>query len=209
MIDDRRKTASANDRDLADLESAWRKLPAEEPPELVDRAVLNRARLDLDRPRPRRPGWIGQFATAGIAVVALSIWLLQDPGPAPTGGDDALRVQPADEAAPPAAPMREQRRLAPSEFNERAPQAVASEAPAKGAVPEPEALAEEARPEAADATAARISAADAAEPRPPDAWIEQLLTLQAAGRSAELKAGLAAFRAAYPDYPLPPVLQDE
>jgi hypothetical protein len=42
----------------------------------------------------------------------------------------------------------------------------------------------------------------------PQAWIENLLELYEAGKTEELKAGLAAFRDAYPEYPLPEVLQD-
>ncbi len=42
----------------------------------------------------------------------------------------------------------------------------------------------------------------------PQAWIEHLLELYEAGKIEELKTELAAFRDAYPEYPLPPELQD-
>jgi len=42
----------------------------------------------------------------------------------------------------------------------------------------------------------------------PQAWIEHLLDLYEAGKIEELKTELAAFRDAYPEYPLPPELLD-
>ncbi len=42
----------------------------------------------------------------------------------------------------------------------------------------------------------------------PDAWIDELLRLQAAGDTEALDAGIEAFRAAYPDFPLPDALRD-
>ena len=54
-------------------------------------------------------------------------------------------------------------------------------------------------------------ATDEAGDQPPEAveWVERMLALEAAGRTSELAAELAAFRAAYPDYPLPPALRDD
>ena len=142
MIDDRRKDARANDPDLEAIAAAWRRLPADEPPELVDQAVLNRARRDLDTARPRRLRWIGHFATAGVAVIALSVWLLQDPAPTTPAGDDALRIAPAAETAPPETLKLEERRFAPSAVTESAPQTPARDARAKG----PQVLADEVQP---------------------------------------------------------------
>ena len=63
------------------------------------------------------------------------------------------------------------------------------------------------------ATEKQASAEDAAnaaaEARDPEAWIAELLTLRAEGRMDELDAGLKAFRAAWPDHPLPPELQGD
>jgi hypothetical protein len=39
-------------------------------------------------------------------------------------------------------------------------------------------------------------------------WIEKLLRLKESGQDASLAEELAAFRAAYPDYALPPGLDD-
>jgi hypothetical protein len=208
MIDDRRKDASANDPDLEAIAAAWRRLPADEPPELVDQAVLNHARRDLETARPRRLRWIGHFATAGVAVIAVSVWLLQDPAPTTPAGDDALRIAPAAESAPPQSLKLEERRFAPSAVAESAPPAPASDARAKG----PKVLADEAQPaptQPAAASRAAMPPGTDAERRTPDDWIEDMLALQAAGRVAELEAELEAFRTAYPDHPLPPALRGE
>ena len=59
---------------------------------------LTLARRDLETARPRRLRWIGHFATAGVAVIAVSVWLLQDPAPTTPAGDDALRIAAALES---------------------------------------------------------------------------------------------------------------
>jgi len=170
------------ERDLEAVETAWRRLSAEAPPDLVDQAVRNRARLELERGRPRRLRWIGHFATAGVVVLAVSIWLLQDWDTPPAPAEGELRLERAAEET---APARQAAEPAPMKREMRAKSApVAAQPPAAAA------LAEEAADEAPD----------------PEAWIAELLALKAAGRTAELEAGLAAFRAAWPDHPLPPEL---
>jgi hypothetical protein len=46
-------------------------------------------------------------------------------------------------------------------------------------------------------------------PAEPRSWIERMLRLKETGQSEELRRQLEAFRAAYPDYPLPPELDGE
>lgn len=197
--------ASADfERDLEAVEAAWRRVSAEEPPKLVDQAVRNRARLELERGRPRRLRWIGHFATAGVVVLAVSLLLLQDWGPAPVPGDGELRLE---RAADEAAPVREstERMMAPK----GAPAAEPAEAPERRALNARSSpvAAPMAAPAAAQAVEPAALAEDApAEARDPEGWIEELLALKAAGHTDELEAGLAAFRAAWPDHPLPPEL---
>jgi hypothetical protein len=203
--EDRRKAKPTNDPDLEVVEAAWRRHSAEEPPQLLDQAVLNRARRDLEKPRPRRLRWIGQFATAGVAVIALSVWLLQDPGPKAPVGDAPVRIEPAAEPAPPPPPERQERRFTPA--SERASDAPLAETRGKMSATRAQA----ARPAPAESVdeAYTEEAADAAAERTPKAWIEHMLALQTAGRETELRAELDAFRAAYPDYPLPPALHGD
>ena len=208
MTDDRRKAKATNDPDLEVVEAAWRRLPAEEPPQLLDQAVLNRARRDLEKPRPRRLRWVGHFATAGVAVIALSVWLLQDPDPTAPVGEAPLRIEPAAEPAPTPAPERQERRLAPITASERASDAPLAEW--RGKAPAIRAQAVQPAPaESMDEAYTEAAAADATKERTPEAWIEHMLALQTAGREAELRAELEAFRAAYPDHPLPPSLRGD
>ena len=50
----------------------------------------------------RRLRWIGHFATAGVVVIAVSMWVLQDGGDLSAPGDGTLRLEPAADAGPPA-----------------------------------------------------------------------------------------------------------
>jgi hypothetical protein len=67
--------------DLAMIQSAWSGLEELEPPELIDQAVLNAARRELDARRRKPLRWIGAFATASVMVLALTIVLQQDHEP--------------------------------------------------------------------------------------------------------------------------------
>jgi hypothetical protein len=70
------------EQDLESVRSALSGLESVEPPDLLDQAVLNTARRELSatRPRPVRwpIRWVGAFATAAVAVLALSIVVQQD-----------------------------------------------------------------------------------------------------------------------------------
>jgi hypothetical protein len=77
-------------------------------------------------------------------------------------------------------------------------------APATGAPP-----GAAARERAAQERPSRLTREDAAKaeaPRAPEAWLVEIRRLRAEGRAAEADEALAAFRRAWPDYPLPPDL---
>jgi hypothetical protein len=77
-------------------------------------------------------------------------------------------------------------------------------APAAGAPP-----GAAARERAAQERPSRLTREDAAKaeaPRAPEVWLEEIRRLRAEGRAAEADEALAAFRRAWPDYPLPPDL---
>lgn len=199
---DRPARKATNDSDFSAVETAWRDLPREAPPELLDRAVLNRARRDLETTRPRRLRWIGHFATAGVVVIAVSMWVLQDGGDLSAPGDGTLRLEPAADAGPPA--ELHSRRV----IRETAPPPQARMEPKGAPANTRAARLEESAVAPADTSPMAEASDEDTAPRDPDAWIEELLELEAQGRGAELKAGLEAFRAAWPDYPLPTALQD-
>lgn len=206
--------------DLERLQSDWDRQERAEPPDLLDQAVLNAARRDLaPASRGKRLGWISGFATAGIAVVALSIVLLQEtpqpPVPVPFDTPEETSAKPVPEKgrvlSSPARAMKKQDMREELRAEEPAENAAFQAAPAAAAAPEAEAMrdsvarlrmAEEPKEElleSADAAATTLA---------PEAWLEELLRLQKQGDEEGLAKQLQAFRKAYPDYPLPEVLQD-
>jgi len=180
--------------DLETVAAAWTALTQAQPPDLLDQAVLNAARRALaDPPRSaRRPlgwplGWLGTFATAALVVLAVTVVLEQSreapmPPPPASDGYEAVRS--------PAAPKLEA-------ADQDAARAVSAEIrSAQQSVPAPAAEMEQDLAE---------SAREASPARPED-WIERLRELKAEGDSEALQRELAAFRATYPAYALPPEL---
>jgi hypothetical protein len=164
--------------------------------------VLNTARRALGRRgRPRPLRWLGGLATAAVVVLAVAIVVHQErQGPAlspPTTDGIGLERSMA-EPAPVAAPTEKVREESAAEAR-KSPAGTAARAAANDA---PQSL----RKQVAPAPPTTFDEDTAS--RPPDAWIEQLLQLKNAGRIEEMEAELAAFRQAYPDYPLPPELLD-
>lgn len=181
--------------DLESIGAAWSALNREQPPELLDQAVLNAARRAAGtpgrgQPQPwfRRRHWLGGLATAAVIVVALTLVIEQGveaPAPPPSRSDGYQLPRPT------AAPRAELRSNA-AEVAETLDEA--ADAAAKG-------------PARRMAAPLESPAADQALPDP-DAWIERLRQLKADGETTVFRAELAAFRAAYPDYALPPELLD-
>jgi hypothetical protein len=80
-----RESDSRLEEELQAARSAWSQLEHEEPPDLLDQAVLNSARRAVAR-TAKRPAmrWMGGLATAAVVVMAVAIAVKQDPdGPAP------------------------------------------------------------------------------------------------------------------------------
>lgn len=67
--------------ELAPLERAWRELPDEEPPELLDLAVLNRARRAVEGRRawPWTLGWYHGLGTAAGVLLVVTVFLQMQP----------------------------------------------------------------------------------------------------------------------------------
>jgi hypothetical protein len=188
----------ARDDLAADLESigaAWSMLNREQPPELLDQAVLNAARRAADtagrgqsRPWFRRRRWLGGLAAAAVIVLAVTLVIEQGaeaPTPQPSRSDGHPLPRPI------AAPMAETRSSADevAETLEETGDAAAKGPARRMAAPLENRAAEQAAPD-------------------PEAWIERLRRLKADGETTVFRAELAAFRAAYPDYALPPELME-
>ena len=210
------------EQDLEAVRSAWSGREQVEPPELLDQAVLNTARRELDARRKRRPlRWLGGFATATVVVVAMTIVVQQDEQTAapalektdglmldraaPVSGKKEAGRQDLEENAVPerASGQLMQERKERTEFRAQ-PSAASAATPASDA-PVSNAVA---------ITAAEEIAVEPAEPekgadRIPEAeaWIERLQLLRDTQQDEKLVQELAAFRQAYPGYPLPTGLE--
>lgn len=65
------------DQELEALRAGYREQATEQPPEMLDRAILNRARRAVE-PRAERPwnfGWMHATATAALVVIGLAVIL--------------------------------------------------------------------------------------------------------------------------------------
>jgi hypothetical protein len=191
------------EQDFEAVSAAWRDLEREQPPDMLDQAVLNSARRALEqRGKPRPFRWLGGLATAAVVVLAVAIVVHQErQGPvAPPPKTDGFGLERSV-----AEPARDAR--AREEVRDKA---VAVEARKKQVGTAAQALASDSpqllREQRAPAPSAALE--EDAAPSPPEAWIERLQELKRAGRIEEMRAELAAFRQAYPDYPLPPELLD-
>ena len=203
-----------HEKDLEQVLSAMPNLEAAEPPEMVDQAVLNMARRDLELRSRRRPmRWLGAFATAAVVVLSVSIVLQQDPnspaGQSPPSEQDGFNLEKRKKQE---AYGKTDTDISKSVRLDNTPDQPVETAAAP--------LQEEAA--MAEKSVARLSASSAedsyrnvaedaseAEDVPaPEEWIERLLLLHQSGLYEQLEEDLAAFKQAYPDYPLPPQLQD-
>ncbi len=112
-----------------EVRAAWREAGAPEPAELVDRAVLNRARAAVESSTPGRPwsfGWPHTVTTAAVLVLGVTLLLQlrdqapgvsQPPPPAPasrTVPADAVRTPPARDSVSADEPVPDRMLRAPT-----------------------------------------------------------------------------------------------
>jgi len=183
--------------DLEKLDRDYQQLKSEEPPELLDQAVLNSAHRALEgRAGWMDFGWIHGLTTAAVVVLAISIILTQrqpvsieESGILPAGEleEDTMQVN-----APAAAPLAK-----------RAIATLAAESPPA-----------ESRPVKVDAVTvndgksdADKSVAERLQLPAEEAQLQAILMLKRAGND-KWKAELKLFIESYPDYPLPDELKN-
>jgi len=139
--------------------------------------------LKLKASRGKRRRWVGAFATATVAVLALSIVVQQIPKTPDLSSGDGIRL---DSNVPGTLPSEAETAVEQESTSEAMPGLRRS----KSDLMETE---EPARDQMV---------------RTPEVWIEFMLELQKTERHDELKIERDAFRKIYPDYLLPPELQD-
>jgi len=200
------------DREIGQVRSTWAGLEKEEPPHLLDQAVLNRAQRELGSPgtagRKRWAlGWPGAFATAAVVLLALTIVIeQQQQAPAPVAEEaDGFKIDrdgpftSKKEKPPEAAADRAtaQENLAEKTRNETRTKPLLMDSASTRAAAEQ-----------SDAGIPAVLAKSQGELPAVEAWIEQLLQLKKDHQDEQLAEELSRFRAAYPDYPLPNELDD-
>ena len=211
----------ADERDPK-LTQHYRELESLEPPPELDRKILGIARqAALGAPaRPHR--WYYPLAAAAVLVFAVATTLhvereRPDAEMSPTASvrgeiKPAVPAESKPAAAPPAKSAdsagEETPRFAPD------PQAAAAASRAEALRSEARASADQAKPMSAQSRAAGAPrpappAVEAgAAPENPDRWLERIAELRSRGRHAEADRELAAFRKAYPNYPLSDVMRE-
>jgi hypothetical protein len=215
--------AMSDERDPS-LSSLYCLGATEEPPATLDARILAAARRELVAvPVRQRPAWFGWLAPMGVAAtVVLSISLIV------VAERDQPDLLPA--AAPVVAPPIPELRAPPAQAERSAalptPEpALAKKRDVSPVLPlakptAPESgegrMREEVAPAAeqglraiappAPAAKLELQRADSAL-RSPEIWLEDIRRLKNQGQLDALREQLAAFRRAYPDYPLPVDLQ--
>ncbi len=231
------------DTDFERVTGAYRDAQGEEPPALIDQAVLNRARRAAasDTVRPWNFGWIHAVTTAAVVVLGVALVLQLPEKPAlheaparPTEMQDAPEPVTESLDSLEADTVHEAKRAGTEEnfmnldVSVPAPSGIPVEAPSPGdsddsaAAPatreaEPEieemALGNRGRQEAVEQrTAQGFNARDfglsmEAGAEPPEAWLQRIVELHAAGEVEAAAGELEAFRAVYPEFELPPEIK--
>jgi hypothetical protein len=208
-----RRTSRPPDDDAAvpeALRQAWDELPKREPPDLVDQAVLNRARAALETPHSSRPwsfGWPHALTTTAVIVLAVILVIpLRETGQPGNVPEPLPPVQEAEESAS----------ILSEEIADDARESGQPSAARARQEPSPRSLTSPPLEKAASApppAAASISSgADAATEA--DAVVttdreSRLRAIQALAEAGDLDAAreaLVAFRQDFPDAELPPDL---
>jgi len=223
-----------NDTELSRI---YQQSRTDEPPMHLDSAILSAARNSVDTPKKKRHIWCTlrwaiPITTFALALLTVSLVIHQKQETSKLLMQDSKSEM---ERAPEAiSPMRKKGKMdsygraAPKitgkastnvppskQLNKKARPAVLEEGfsvPRESkAISSPPSRPDASRParmnrELRGLGAIQIPATDMT--RDPALWIKRILTLKKQGNHAEAKASLKKFRAQYPDYPIPPELED-
>lgn len=222
------KTDSETEQLLQQLDElhAADQSPQIEPPAMIDQAVRNMARRELQQPPALPPiagklRWIAGLATVSVALIAVGISLTQTPQtplstdmPTETQGVDFDRhLEDSAEYPQPTAP--EPYSTAPQAAEPAAPASLAARKEMRAEKQAAESVAADSAAIANDAVAevdqsqAEQSLADLGpeptlvEARSAGSWLDLIQQLHDQGLHTEAREQLLAFRQDYPDFPLP------
>lgn len=214
------------DPSVGELQALYREAASEEPGPALDHRILDAARAEVQaarrakRPPPWWRGWLPLTSAIAVAAVGLSLtWRVIDQQERElreetnaAGAADARpgKPAPADESASMAQSreadrVRERRDARLAAPAAPGPERAEGKLEAKRLDSGGETAADALAPPATNAAAgmAARSAAQAVDAASPQAWLQQIRDLRAAGRHEEALQSLARFRARYPDFVLP------
>lgn len=209
--------------DLGNISQAYGRLEHEEPPKLLDQAILNSAHRAVEKqPHWMQFGWLHGLTTAAVVVLAISI-ILHQSEPVPVLEDGVIGNEPMQRQLE--KPSKKESEVMPSELRTESKEKFSSsdkDIQLKAIVAE-EVLLEAAdsisEPPQAGAVSRQTSPAAIAEPAKsdmrakgitqPEAEKELLaiISLKESGDESWRKE-LDLFLERYPDYPLPDGLKD-
>ena len=214
----------------------YRELPREEPPRALDDAILAASRRAVQaRPAPLvaptgRRRWYVPLAAAAVITLAVAVTLHVErdrPGEEVDAVSSAMKVQEAPKAEVPKAQapkVAEATRAEASKPARKEPQPFAAERRADSAgalsapAAPPAAEAEQRNDVGAASSGARVMRDERVRAQSqmartveqsPEAELERVARLRAAGRHEEADKALAEFRKRYPDYQIPPEMLEK
>jgi len=170
-----------------------------EPPELIDQAVLNRARAAVEKPHSSRPwsfGWVHALSSAAVIALALTLLLqMRDQAPFPPQDNQSL---PASEPAPPAPMATQTAPAAPP--SRRSRQASGASDVLDETLRQERAVQQDSFGDQEDSIQNIQSKMQAPGP---EAWLAEIRRLQEAGLTQQAAEELARFQEQWPDVAIP------
>jgi len=213
--------------ELGRISQAYERMEHEEPPELLDQAILSSAHRAVEKqPHWTQFGWLHGLTTAAVVVLAISI-ILRQSEPVPVYEDDTIGNEPMQiqlqkaskkESGDPLMELRREMKLKtePADKDNRETGILAEEvqfeaAEAMSDSPQTGALLRQASPATiAEPAKSDMTAQDAMESEAEsgaDAEIQAIIDLKQTGDESWRKE-LELFLQRHPDYPLPDGLRD-
>ena len=213
--------------ELGKISQAYGRMEHEEPPELLDQAILNSAHRAVEKqPHWTQFGWLHGLTTAAVVVLAISI-ILRQSEPVPVYEDDTIGNKPKQiqlqkaskkESGEQLMELRREIKLKtePADKDNRETGIVAEEvqfeaAEAMSDSPQTGALSRQASPaaiaEPAKSDMSVLNAVEAEAVSEADTELQAIISLKQAGDESWRKE-LELFLQRYPNYPLPDGLKD-
>ncbi|HMB60414.1 MAG TPA: hypothetical protein VKN35_10925 [Xanthomonadales bacterium] len=179
------------DGDLQRIRAAFQNLQHDDPPELLDQAIINLARRELEgqqKQRKRRMQWIGALSSMALLLITLNL-VVDHQGASPRPPESGSKFRKEQDGAGADAifeSRRESSALAPAQDEPAVPVQRSME------MTQSATLSDAAEEQGELEFKSELSA-----------WIERIRKLREEGQTDQAQAELQSFRQAYPEYPVP------